>query len=296
MTLSRRQVLLTLSGLPFLAGCTRTSSGNATTSARSATATSSVTVSPTPSVTPGVSTPKKGVGAWEFDGVGAAMIESGATWYLDWQTTPLPEVTTAEFVPMIWGVKETTEQNLEQATRNGRRLMGFNEPDHPDQANMSVATALHLWPKLQDTGLPLGSPACAGPADTSAWLAAFMDGAHRQGSRVDFLCVHSYASNFEVEPAVASLKAYLQRIDRRFGIPIWLTEWAMINWSSPASYPNSARQGEYAAAAIAMMEELSIVERYAWYSLPHWDRIPTVGLFDPGPRITPAGKAFGSAG
>jgi hypothetical protein len=31
-------------------------------------------------------------------------------------------------------------------------LLGFNEPAHSDQANMSVAWAISLWPQLQANG------------------------------------------------------------------------------------------------------------------------------------------------
>nr|WP_244298564.1 glycosyl hydrolase [Micromonospora cremea] len=35
----------------------------------------------------------------------------------------------SEFVPMIWGAKSVTASNLQQAKKNGRQLLGFNEPD-----------------------------------------------------------------------------------------------------------------------------------------------------------------------
>ncbi|WP_425310857.1 glycosyl hydrolase [Ammonicoccus fulvus] len=79
-------------------------------------------------------------------------------------------------------------------------------------------------------------------------------------------------------------------------MPIWVTEWALIDWFAGPDYPDSARQGEYAEASAAMMEELSIVERYAWFSLPYWDHIPSLGLYHPGPVATPAGEAYARAG
>ena len=48
-------------------------------------------------------------------------------------------------------------------------LLGFNEPDLAEQANMTVEKALELWPRLEATGMRLGSPAVAcGAADERA--------------------------------------------------------------------------------------------------------------------------------
>lgn len=45
--------------------------------------------------------------------------------------------------------------------------MGFNEPEHKDQANMSVDQAISLWLKLQPTEMRIDSPAPAGTASRS---------------------------------------------------------------------------------------------------------------------------------
>ena len=52
-------------------------------------------------------------------------------------------------------------EQLELAEKNGSVLLGFNEPDQPDQANMTVQQALDLWPHLMATGMRLGSPSTA---------------------------------------------------------------------------------------------------------------------------------------
>ena len=46
---------------------------------------------------------------------------------------------------------------LADARREGKVLLGFNEPDMAGQADMSVAEALELWPRLQSTGLRLAA-------------------------------------------------------------------------------------------------------------------------------------------
>ncbi|MDO5500715.1 MAG: glycosyl hydrolase [Propionibacteriaceae bacterium] len=272
MTLTRRQALLGLTALPLLAaGCA--------------------------GPTPGTSTPKKGVGAWEFDGLRSAMIQTGASWYFNWRSDPLPGVRGVEFVPMIFGAGEVTDDHLADAVRHGSALQGFNEPDLPHQANLTVDHALALWPQLMETRLRLGSPATSAPADTSPWLAAFLDGVWARGLRVDFLCVHWYDHGADVAAGVTALRDHLHRVHERYGLPVWLTEFAMIDWlGEHPRFPDHVRQGEYAAACVAMLEALTFVERYAWFALPPWQPVSAVNLFDPGPVITPAGEAYARAG
>lgn len=67
-------------------------------------------------------------------------------------------------------------------------MLGFNEPDGRDQANMSVERALDLWPELEAAGVMLGSPAAV--KGTKPGMTEFMAGAKSRGYRVDFVAVH----------------------------------------------------------------------------------------------------------
>ena len=55
---------------------------------------------------------------------------------------------------------------LRAAGVNMTALLGFNEPNHPDQAYMWPAYAASLWPKLEAVadkyGLRLGAPSATG--------------------------------------------------------------------------------------------------------------------------------------
>ena len=44
-----------------------------------------------------------------------------------------------EFVPMIWGAQDVTSANLATAQASGTTLLTFNEPDIPNEADMTVA-------------------------------------------------------------------------------------------------------------------------------------------------------------
>ncbi|MDX8035394.1 sigma-70 family RNA polymerase sigma factor [Lentzea sp. BCCO 10_0856] len=252
---------------------------------------------PPPPVTPVAASAKKGVSTWNFNGVGKALTDVRAEWYYNWAVHPdgIATPPNVEFVPMIWGTKFTDDATLARAKANGKVLLGFNEPDFPDQANMTPEQALDLWPKLAATGLRLGSPAVAHSGDKAGgWLDRFMTGAAQRGLRVDFIAVHWYGSDFS-EAAVGHLKNYLDAVHRRYGKPMWLTEYSLIDFSSgSARYPTQAQLAAFARGSSAMMESLPYVERYAWFALPA-DK-PGTGLYAPGGTPNEAGAAYRDAG
>jgi RNA polymerase sigma factor (sigma-70 family) len=242
---------------------------------------------------------RKGVSTWNFAGVQQALAESGASWYYNWGAAPngISAPPGVSYVPMIWGAASVTSANLAQAGREGHVLLGFNEPDLSSQANMSVAQALALWPRLMATGMTLGSPAVAsGAATPGGWLDQFMAGARTRGYRVDFITVHWYGGDFRTGPAVQELESYLQAVYARYHLPVWVTEFALTSYSGgAATFPAPVQQAAFLTAATTMLDGLSYVQRYAWFALPTSAGSGTTGLFGPGPSVTEVGRAFESA-
>lgn len=179
-----------------------------------------------------------------------------------------------------WNLDRTSPQNWEYVPirqnqywpgldqdwkyRGATHLLGYNEPDKSDQANMSISTAISSWPDLLGTGLRLGSPATS-DGGRSSWLYPFVEQADSAGLRVDFVAVHYYWCYNPSDPNGAAnqmynfLKATYDQVKR----PIWITEWNNgANWTGCGD-PTYAQQ---AAAIQAMMEKLDStpwVERYA---------------------------------
>jgi RNA polymerase sigma factor (sigma-70 family) len=254
-----------------------------------------------PPVAPAPTAMLKGVGAWDFTGATAALAQSRASWFFDWSTSPdgITSPPGVAFVPDIWGSADVTPADLAQARQDGRYLLTFNEPDSSAQASMTVAQALADWPQLEATGMLLGSPAVQDDAATpGSWLDQFMAGAKARGYRVDFIAVHWYAQSFDPAAAVSELRAYLQAIYQRYHLPIWLTEFGMVQFGSPAAYPTDAQQSAFLTGAASMMASLGYVQRYAWFALPVTTG-PTgdgnLGLFSSGPAVTAEGRAFEAA-
>lgn len=248
---------------------------------------------------------KKGVGTWDFRSVKAGLSKAQVSWYYNWtaERGRVPASQKAKFVPMVWNASSVTAENLEKVRASGGdALLAFNEPDRADQANMTVQQAIDLWPQLEATGLRLGSPApAAGGAVENGWLDWFLRLAKERGHRVDFIALHWYGETFDAT-AVQQMRDYLQSVYQRYGLPIWLTEFALIDFAeqSPdpahARYPSDAEQTQFINDATAMLEQLPYVERYAWFGLPTLDGTAGSGLCREDGTLTVVGEAYRTAG
>jgi hypothetical protein len=152
-------------------------------------------------------------------------------------------------------------------TRGANHLLGYNEPDRPDQANMSVGDAIWSWPDLLATGLRVGAPAVS-DGGRASWLYPFMEQADAAGLRVDYVPVHYYWCFNPADPAGAAnqmygfLKATYDQVKR----PLWITEWNNgANWTGCGD-PSHAQQQAAIAAMIEMLDNTPFVERYAPYN------------------------------
>ncbi|MFV2103735.1 glycoside hydrolase family protein [Micromonospora sp. LOL_024] len=240
---------------------------------------------------------KKGVATWAFSPGGDVIRDVGAAWYHDWSTSNSDVPATAEFVPMIWGAAFVNDAELDTAQRAGRTLLGFNEPDLPSQANMSVDHALDLWPRLQSTGMRLGSPAVAfGAENPGGWLDQFLAGAHDRGLRVDFIALHWYGSDFG-DDAASHLMQYVHAVHERYRLPIWVTEFGLIDFTQgTARHPTPQQLVTFIGKATAALQATPYVERYAWFALPATGEHAAHGLYREEGTATEAGVAYRLAG
>lgn len=242
---------------------------------------------------------KAGVGAWENPRY--TMLEwieqaPALGWYYDWRTDQIwhagGQSRSVEFVPMIHGADDI-DKRIESDLRV-RVLLGFNEPDGggSHQSGLSPEKAAELWPKLEARGLRLGSPATTQGATLgrTSWQRRFMNEVEARGLRVDFMAVHYYSRDGDV----AAFKAWLEAVHAEYDRPIWVTEFAYIDWGRPGAATH-ARNAAFAEAAIAMMDRLPFVERHAWFAAnpyPWRGATPEVNLMDDNLQLTAIGEAF----
>ena len=253
---------------------------------------------PKPAAPAATTSAKKGVGVWKFGGAEAALDDVGAGWYYTWSADDdeIPGPAGVEFVPMIWGKQNVTDATLARAKREGEVLLGFNEPDMAGQANMSVEDALAAWPELEKTGMRLGSPAVAYGGDTDGgWLDRFMTGAKQQDLRVDFITLHWYGSDFGAA-AVGQFLGYVDAVHKKYGKPIWVTEYGLMNFTGSPKYPTGAQAAAFIKGTTKGMQSRAYVERYAWFGLPAVGDSTAFGLYTDGNSPTEAGRAYKAAG
>lgn len=164
-------------------------------------------------------------------------------------------------------------------------LMGYNEPDHTEQSNVSVATAVKEWPNYLKTGLRLGSPATT----DFNWLYQFMDSCKAHNYRVDYIVVHAYWGGLTATQWYNQLKA----VHDKTGRGIWIKEWNNgANWTTetwPSSYGDGlTKQYNELKAILNVMDTAHFVERYSIYN---WVGSMRMMIADDG-WITPAGEYY----
>ena len=106
-------------------------------------------------------------------------------------------------------------------------ILGYNEPNQPDQANIAPEEAAAAWMGLQEKypNKKLVAPATgkensfvtlsiqySGHADTE-WFDAFMAECEKLGCRLDYLATHYYKPR-SVEEMMTILKEYSDKIGR----------------------------------------------------------------------------------
>jgi hypothetical protein len=208
-------------------------------------------------------------------------------WFYDWNISQnsTPDL---EYVP----IKQKRHwPGLDQnwKTRGSTHLLGFNEPDRPDQAKMSPDEAISAWPELLGTGLRLGSPAVSDGG--LAWLYDFMGKADAAKLRVDFIAVHYYRAVGDPgdgKAAAAQFENFLKDIHERTKRPIWVTEWNNgANWTGGKD-PNEKEQADAIKEMIKMLDKAPYVERYALYN---WVEDGRMVQRNDG-SLTPAGEIY----
>ncbi|QYF91287.1 glycosyl hydrolase [Arthrobacter sp. PAMC25284] len=258
------------------------------------------TGSPTPSIRPIPSIPpgaRKGFGISLSRRIALEQLNSlDLSWFYNWGERYPAARPGPEFVPMVWGsgsLRRNAVERIQSEIQYSRatQLLGFNEPDHRAQANMSVDQAIDLWPQLEAAGLRLGSPA---PVQALGdWLKEFMDKAAAKDLRVDFVAMHSYTP-----PNPDSLLKAVQSLHERYDKPVWITEFAVADWQAKASSPSRFSESEiltFMEETVAGLREMPFVERFAWKTRAHDD--PIMGksaLFMKDGSLSPTGELYKS--
>ena len=215
------------------------------------------------------------------------------SWYYNWTVSPDKCSTGGDFVPMYSNHPNTNptpqavSDQISALVKAGYQyVLGFNEPNKSDQANMTVADAIALWPAMTSkTAILVGSPATS--ADGQSWFKDFWTEVQAQKLRVDFIALHWYGWNSgSCDAKAANLESYIKWAEGLTGnLPIWLTEWGCMNDANP----DDATVQAFFEGAVAMFAKHPRLERYAWYQ---WD--PHNYVTNSDHSLTPLGTVYAS--
>lgn len=237
---------------------------------------------------------KKGVGLADLNAADR-LAALNVAWYYTWKPYPIKGAPENKFVPMVSG-RHRARLNPEiaemRANSKAPIMLAINEPDRPEQANMSVEETVRRWPEIENLANRVSSPAPAG--SSGPWLKKFYRMAKARGLRFDFLAVHVYGPP---DP-----KKFLKKIDwlyAEYGMPIWITEFAVADWHAMKTgknrYPES-KVLEFMKVVLPELEKRPFVERYAWFgagkhSFSH-PQVYTSRLFKKDGSLTELGKFY----
>lgn len=195
------------------------------------------------------------------------------SWWYNWAAEPDIAIRNTyknyevDFTPMAWKGTGINAVNIwVNQDSNVKYILGFNEPNFTDQANMTPKQAATAWPAFQAIA-DLHNLKTVGPAvnycgncvtengitynDPFKYLDDFF--AACQDCDVDFISLHWYGGG-------NSIVGYIENA-RKYNKPIWVTEFAA--WDN--SVTNVEDQKKYLAGTVNFLERDPDVYRYSWF-------------------------------
>ena len=144
-------------------------------------------------------------------------------WLWNWSVDP-PVFPDTESIPNLWDASYIGQP----LGGNSAWLLGFNEPDGSDQANMTPEAAARAWRLIEQTypERKLASPQVLHPGDwLERWYAAYV-ALYGQPPKLDALAIHTYYGNSAADYIVRTQE--FLALARAWGVPeVWVTEWTL---------------------------------------------------------------------
>jgi fibronectin-binding autotransporter adhesin len=192
-----------------------------------------------------------------------------AGWYYNWGSTPSSIGTyNADYYPMFWNAPSQTTINNVKAL-NPKYVLGFNEPERSDQANMTVSAAVSSWDTIYSnfsgTSTRLVSPAVSDTTAGRAWLSSFMA---QESSKVDAVAFHWYGdSTPNAAQAIGDFEGSVNLYWNTYQKPVFITEFAIHDWGGLYTDQQIiAANQTFLNSVIPWMESNSHVAGYSWYN------------------------------
>ncbi|GAB1452990.1 hypothetical protein MASR2M47_30460 [Draconibacterium sp.] len=197
------------------------------------------------------------------------------SWWYNWATLPDAAIRNrykefnVDFTPMAWNASAINGVSA-WADKDStiKYVLGFNEPNFKEQANMTPTQSAKAWPALQKIAqkhnLKIVGPAvnycgdCVSEGGTTytnpfTYLDDFFKACDT--CQVDFIGLHWYGSGNSIVGYVNTARKYKK--------PIWVTEFASWDYNNPV--PNVTEQKKYLAGTVNFLERDPDIYRYSWF-------------------------------
>ncbi|MFV0394069.1 MAG: glycosyl hydrolase [Coprobacillaceae bacterium] len=204
---------------------------------------------------------KKGIGVDK----NKQMQDMHLSWYYNWDKKPSNTITNLEYVPMIWSNYEGSIEWLQTKSKNYHTVLGFNEPDLVDQANIEPHIASIYQEHFTASNLRIGAPVVSYDPSNNAWFDTYVRTTDMDD--IDFIPMHVYYD----WGGEGMVDAFFKAIDdtyEKYQKPIWISEYGLTNiWLYGQENTSNLEQiKQYMKDTIKGLEEREYVERYAWFS------------------------------
>lgn len=239
--------------------------------------------SPAPAYSGGSSGVKGGIAFETANQVTPFVGQPKIGWCYNWNANPPANLGSGiEFVPTLWGLDNAHLSSWVSAgnaalAKGAKSVVGFNEPDHAEQANLDVNTAASAYKQYITANFQgkakLVSPSVTnGPAPMGlAYLENFMAACSDCG--IQAVNIHWYDSSNNV----AYFKQHIQDAYAKFNLPIWLTEFGTTDGNDQA----------FLAEVLPWLDSQPFVEKYAYFMAKE-------GVLLSGGQLSAAGKTYSS--
>jgi hypothetical protein len=239
----------------------------------------------------GSSGSKRGL-AFNDAGLLSAFTSSAISWAYNWGSSCTGLKSGLTYVPMLWGTASVHSASWSSDAANAIKsgsthLLGFNEPDMPQQAALSPSDAVSAWGTYMEPfagQAKLGSPAVSNsdaPNQGLDWMKQFLDACSH--CTIDFIVIHWYQQG--VTGAADAFKQHVtDAISAANGKPVWITEFGIFGASADDQAP-------FVKEVIPWLDSQAGVEGYSYFgALP----APNDFLVDSSGALTTAGQAYDS--
>ncbi|KAJ9096959.1 hypothetical protein QFC20_006319 [Naganishia adeliensis] len=219
-------------------------------------------------------------------------------WTYDWnsQIVPGTPLDRLDFVPMAWGSGSAAGFAADSANFDAlgvSHLLSFNEPDQQfdvggSSLNAQDGAKYHqlIFNSTLAAKYRIGAPAVA--RGSKWWLEGWIRECAGQCA-YDFVPLHFYGTNAD------DMIAYIKDFITSFGKPVWVTEYACLDFGqNPPYFCTASEEEEFHRKASGYMYNEPLVERYAAFgTLKSWGAAgyPSA-LMDSDGHITDLGRLY----